>query len=49
MALSAQLAAEFEELCSHYPEKRAGLIPALHRCRPMRKTGSAPMAHSRLT
>ena len=32
MALSAKLAAEFEELCSHYPHKRAGLIPALHRC-----------------
>ena len=32
MALSEQLRAEFEELCSHYPERRAGLIPALHRC-----------------
>lgn len=23
---------EFEELCTHYPERRAALIPALHRC-----------------
>ncbi|MBK8978214.1 MAG: NAD(P)H-dependent oxidoreductase subunit E [Planctomycetes bacterium] len=32
MALSDALRAEFEELCTHYPERRAGLIPALHRC-----------------
>lgn len=32
MALSQALAMELEELCSHYPQKRAGLIPALHRC-----------------
>jgi len=32
MALSEELRAEFERLCSHYPQRRAGLIPALHRC-----------------
>ncbi|MFM7298428.1 MAG: NAD(P)H-dependent oxidoreductase subunit E [Planctomycetota bacterium] len=32
MALSDKLQAEFTELVTHYPEKRAGLIPALHRC-----------------
>jgi NADH-quinone oxidoreductase subunit E len=32
MALPQELAAEFDELCSHYPERRAALIPALHRC-----------------
>ncbi len=32
MALSARLKAEFDELVTHYPERRAGLIPALHRC-----------------
>ena len=26
------LRTEFDELVSHYPEKRAALIPALHRC-----------------
>ncbi|MBL8801278.1 MAG: NAD(P)H-dependent oxidoreductase subunit E [Planctomycetes bacterium] len=32
MALSPKLVREFDELVTHYPEKRAGLIPALHRC-----------------
>jgi len=32
MALPKKLTAEFDELCTHYPERRAGLIPALHRC-----------------
>ena len=32
MALPEGLVREFEELVSHYPERRAGLIPALHRC-----------------
>jgi NADH-quinone oxidoreductase subunit E len=32
MALPKELVAELDELCSHYPEKRAALIPALHRC-----------------
>jgi NADH-quinone oxidoreductase E subunit len=32
MALPQTLLAEFDELCSHYPQKRAALIPALHRC-----------------
>jgi NADH-quinone oxidoreductase subunit E len=32
MALPDKLVAEFEELVRHYPERRAGLIPALHRC-----------------
>ena len=32
MVLTPELVAEFDELCTHYPEKRAGLIPALHRC-----------------
>jgi len=32
MALPLELVAEFDELCGHYPHKRAGLIPALHRC-----------------
>ncbi len=32
MALPAHLLAEFEQLVGHYPERRAGLIPALHRC-----------------
>jgi NADH-quinone oxidoreductase subunit E len=31
MALSDAFKAELEELCSHYPRRRAGLIPALHR------------------
>ncbi len=31
MALSAELGAELEELATHYPERRAALIPALHR------------------
>jgi NADH-quinone oxidoreductase subunit E len=30
--LPEKLRAEFEELASHYPERRAALIPALHRC-----------------
>ncbi len=30
--LSAALKKEFKELISHYPEQRAALIPALHRC-----------------
>jgi len=32
MALPTNLTAEFELLCTAYPERRAGLIPALHRC-----------------
>lgn len=32
MALPENLKAEFTELVTHYPESRAGLIPALHRC-----------------
>ena len=32
MALRQALAAELEELATHYPERRAALIPALHRC-----------------
>ena len=31
-SLPAALLAEFDELVTHYPEKRAALIPALHRC-----------------
>lgn len=31
-ALPAGLRAELEELVGHYPERRAALIPALHRC-----------------
>ena len=30
--LPEALVKEFEELITHYPEKRAALIPALHRC-----------------
>ena len=30
--LPPALTGEFTELCSHYPEKRAALIPFLHRC-----------------
>ncbi len=32
MALPEKLTLEFDELCTHYPERRAALIPALHRC-----------------
>lgn len=32
MALPETLRAEFEALVERYPERRAGLIPALHRC-----------------
>ena len=32
MALPERLVREFDELVKKYPEKRAGLIPALHRC-----------------
>jgi NADH-quinone oxidoreductase subunit E len=32
MALPKQLTAEFDALVARYPEKKAGLIPALHRC-----------------
>ena len=32
MALPESLIQEFEELVKKYPERRAGLIPALHRC-----------------
>ena len=31
-ALPETLVREFEELVRHYPERRAALIPALHRC-----------------
>ena len=30
--LPPTLVEEFTELCTHYPERRAALIPALHRC-----------------
>lgn len=30
--LPPKLVKEFEELVTHYPERRAALIPALHRC-----------------
>ncbi len=32
MALPEALVREFDELATHYPERRAALIPALHRC-----------------
>jgi NADH-quinone oxidoreductase subunit E len=32
MSLPDELKAEFDELCTHYPQQRAALIPALHRC-----------------
>ncbi len=32
MALTQALRSEFEELVTHYPERQAALIPALHRC-----------------
>jgi NADH-quinone oxidoreductase subunit E len=32
MALPQKLTDEFDVLVTHYPERRAGLIPALHRC-----------------
>lgn len=32
MALPQKLVDELDELVRHYPERRAGLIPALHRC-----------------
>lgn len=32
MALTDALKDEFTELATHYPERRAALIPALHRC-----------------
>jgi NADH:ubiquinone oxidoreductase subunit E len=32
MALPETLVRELDELASHYPQKRAALIPALHRC-----------------
>src|SRR6185436_10396221 len=32
MALPKKLTDEFDVLVTHYPEKRAALIPALHRC-----------------
>jgi NADH-quinone oxidoreductase subunit E len=32
MALPKQLETEFDALVARYPEKKAGLIPALHRC-----------------
>ena len=32
MALPQNLLNEFTTLVTHYPERRAGLIPALHRC-----------------
>jgi NADH-quinone oxidoreductase subunit E len=42
MALSEALRAEFDELCSHYPERRAALIPALHRCQEEHQGWLAP-------
>jgi len=32
MVLTQTLKTEFTELASHYPKRRAALIPALHRC-----------------
>lgn len=32
MSLPASLVSEFETLVKKYPQRRAGLIPALHRC-----------------
>lgn len=32
MSLTKELITEFNELRTHYPEHRAALIPALHRC-----------------
>jgi NADH:ubiquinone oxidoreductase subunit E len=32
MALPERLVREFDELVKRYPERRAALIPALHRC-----------------
>jgi NADH-quinone oxidoreductase subunit E len=32
MALPKKLIAEFDEMCTHYPQRQAALIPALHRC-----------------
>jgi NADH-quinone oxidoreductase subunit E len=32
MAFPPALQAEFDELVTHYPQRRAALIPALHRC-----------------
>ncbi len=32
MIIPQQLREELEELTSHYPQRRAALIPALHRC-----------------
>ena len=32
MALTQALRTEFEELVTHYPQRQAALIPALHRC-----------------
>lgn len=32
MALTPALVTEFDELVTHYPERRAALIPILHRC-----------------
>jgi NADH-quinone oxidoreductase subunit E len=32
MALPESLLRELDELATHYPQKRAALIPALHRC-----------------
>jgi NADH-quinone oxidoreductase subunit E len=32
MALSPKLTSEFDELVTHYPQRQAALIPALHRC-----------------
>lgn len=32
MEFPKELVQEFDELCTHYPERRAALIPALHRC-----------------
>ncbi|MCB9913743.1 MAG: NAD(P)H-dependent oxidoreductase subunit E [Planctomycetes bacterium] len=32
MAFPEKLRAELEQLCTKYPDRKAGLIPALHRC-----------------
>lgn len=32
MSISQQLRSDLEELTTHYPQRRAALIPALHRC-----------------
>ncbi len=42
MALSAELAEDFSALAAKYPERRAALIPALHRLQSMRDGWLSP-------